>query len=413
MNRTGIIMMMALTLMSSNCNKKGCTDPNAINYDSKIKQKNSSSVSCIYAEVGPTELDCNTFNTSGTVYELQDLGLEVDYIVNCKMPVKCDLKVMPGVTIEFSADAGLQVNASGSINAIATTESPILFTGVNKVSGSWAGIYVESTDINNKIDGCTIEYAGGDNFNSNGDKGAFILYANSSMEISNTSISKCANYGINANYGGCSFSFQNNTITSCTMPIFIAAEYGGSISGGSFTGNTTDAIYIDTYGSQADITTSQTWSDLNVPYRAKGGARIQSKSDWVIAPGVEMEFEAGSGILVNDGNSLNAIGTTNEKIIFRGVNPGPGAWKMIYFNGTNSLNEIAFAEINGGGEDPTNTKGTVFTWYNAKLYIHDVSFTNNLACGVYVRLNGTTPNPNYSSSNLTFSNNTCDETFGN
>lgn len=404
---------MAIPLLSNTC-KKGCTDPKALNYDSSIKSSNSKMSYCQYPNtVNATTLDCQAFSTPNTTYQLQDLGFEIDYIVDCKMPVHCDLEIMPGVAIAFKTNAGLNVFSDGSINAVGTASSPILFTIANNAEDHWAGIFIDSDDTKNKFDYCSVIYAGGDSFNSNNDKGAFILYGAAKAQISNTTISLSKSYGINANYSGGSFVFNNNTIKSCTNLMFIAAEYGSSISGGTFTDNTTNVIYINTYGGQADITTSQTWSNLNVPYRVKSGASIQSKADWTIAPGVVMEFEPGSGIAVTNGNSLKAVGNASQKIIFKGVNSGQGAWKNIYFNSTNSLNEMAFAEVNGGGEDPTTTKGSVLTDINARLSIHDVLFKDNLACGMYIKISGTTPNPNYSSSNLTFSNNTCDETSGN
>jgi hypothetical protein len=408
MKRNGILILMAIALVMSSCKKKGCMDPAANNYNAAAEKDDGS---CMFDPiVEATTLDCNAFNQTGTSYELVDKGLDIDYIVTCVMAVYCDLKIMPGVTIAFKTDAGLRVYPAGSINALGTSPSPINFTGFDAATGSWAGVFIDSDDIKNRFDNCKVQYAGGALIS--GEKGAFIFWAAARAEISNTQISNCADYGINANRYGGSFEFNNNTITTCTAPMFICGEYGGFISGGTFTGNATDAIIIDTYSGQ-NVTTPQTWTNLGVPYRMQSGYKLTTDTDWVIAPGVIMEFEPGSSLYIADSKSLKAVGTPSEKIIFRGVNPGQGAWKTIYFNGTNPLNEIAFAEVNGGGEDPVNTKGTVFTWYDAKLNIHDVSFNDNLACGVYVRIIGSTPNPNYTSSNLTFSNNTCDETSGN
>ena len=410
MKRNGLLILMTIALAMTSCKKKGCIDPAATNYNPSADKDDGT---CEYSSVASaTTLDCQEFNQTGTNYQLVDLGLGIDYIVNCQMPVSCDLEIMPGVTIAFSSDAGLNVNSDGSIKAIATTSDPIAFTGVDNVAGSWSGIYIDSDDINNKIIGCKIEYAGGTPFNSNNDKGGIILWAASKAEVSNTTIQNCDSYGINSNYGGSDFTFSNNTITGCTQPMFTTAEYVGSISGGTFTGNAIDAIYVDTYASDGEIETSQTWTALGVPYRIKGGGILKSVSDWTIAPGVTVEFEPSVEVYIEDGNSLKAVGTSTDRITFRGVNSGQGAWERIHFNGTNLLNEIGFANISDGGENPTATKGTVYLWFEAKLNIHDVNFTDNAACAVYGKIfNGTSSNPNYTSSNLTFTNTPCTETF--
>ena len=413
MKQNGILILMAFSLGIFSCKKKGCIDPIATNYSEEAKKDDGS---CIYpsivtpTEETPTILTCSEFNQAGTTYELQDLGLEIDYIVECKMSISCDLQIKPGVVIAFATDAGLTVASAGSISAIATTENPFLFTGVDNAAGAWAGIFINSDYVKNKIKGCKIEYAGGDYFNSNGDQGAIILYAGSKAEISNNILENSETYGINASYTGGTYIFNNNTITNCLKPIFISAEYTGSITGGQYSGNTIDVVYINTY--YGSITTPQTWNNLNVPYRIKGGNKLSSQTDWVIAPGTILEFEQGSGIKIVNSYSLKAVGTPSEHIIFRGVISAQGAWKNIKFWGTNVLNEIGYAEINNGGEDPTNTKGSVYLWYGAKLNIHDVHFKNNLGCGVYgVVSGGQTSNPNYSSSGLTFTNTPCTEFF--
>ncbi len=414
MKQNGLLILLAMTMVTFSCKKKGCTDTTAVNYSSEAQKDDGS---CIYSEeptppANPTELDCFDFTQSGTTYELEDLGLEVDYIATCKMHISCDLKIKPGVTIAFETNAGLSIGDDGSLNALGTTNDPIIFTGVDKAPGAWAGIFFDSEDVKNKLSECKIEYASGDAFNSNGDEGGIILYAGSKAVIENTTIQNCDGYGINANYSDGDFTFQNNTISGCTMPMFIAAEYGGDINGGTYTGNTTDVIYIKSYASAGTILTPQTWTNLSIPYRIQGSGDITSNTDWTIAPGTTIEFEPGIEIKVNDGKSLKAVGTSTERITFKGTNSGQGTWKRIKFDGTNPLNEIGYADIIGGGEDPTNTKGTIYLWYDAKLNIHDVNFTDNAACGVYGKIfSGTTANPNYTSSNLNFTNTPCTETF--
>lgn len=263
MKNKALLSIVLVLFTFASCKKEGCTDPTATNFDSDAKKDDGT---CIYPVIAnPTQLDCDTFNTEGGQFTLVDLGLPIDYIVDCKLPVRGDLTINPGVTIQFTTDAGIRVYETGSIAANGGNEKTIVFTGVDKVAGSWAGIFVDADDVKNKIQGCIIEYAGGDAFNSNDDRGAFILYAGARMEISNCTIKDSQTYGINANYGEGEFIFSNNSITRCSMPMFVEAEYCGSIAGGTYTENNANVIYIDTYAGAGYVENAQTWSDLNIP----------------------------------------------------------------------------------------------------------------------------------------------------
>lgn len=398
-----VLMLIATMFTVVSCKKEGCTDPLATNFDSEAKKDDGS---CMYALASAVTLECDKFDQAGASYVLEDLGLPVDYIVNCKMPVNGDLKINPGVCIAFSSDAGFDVDETGSIQAIATTSSSIIFTGVDKVKGSWAGIFIDANDVKNKLDGVKIEYAGGDQFNSNGDKGAVIIYAGSKVEVKNCQISNSESYGINCNYGDCEVVFENNTITTCTMPMFTEAEYVSSISGGTFTGNDIDVIYIDTYAGAGYVTTSQTWADLNVPYRVKAGGNIDVREvTLTIAAGVEMEFETSAGIVVNDNSALKALGTATNRILFTGVDKLPGAWGSIAFWYTQSpLNEIGFATIEYGSD--TESRGSVYMWANPVVNVHDVSFQDLKSCAFYdapKTQNNPERNPNLTVTNCTYS----------
>jgi hypothetical protein len=398
--KNNVLLLLSLALFTvASCKKEGCTDPNAINYDADAKKDDGT---CTYLTASPTLIDCDAYNTSGAQYTLVDLGLPVDYTIDCQIVVRGDLTINPGVTIQFTSDAGIEVVETGSIAANGGNEKSIVFTGVDKVAGAWAGIFVDANDVKNKIQGCIIEFAGGDAFNSNDDRGAFILYADTRMEISNCTIRDSETYGINANYGEGEFIFSNNTITRCSMPMFIEAEYCGSISGGTYTENTTNVIYVSTYAGSAYVENAQTWTDLNIPYRVKTGGQIQVRQvTLTIAAGVEIEFETNSGIYVNDNSALKALGTANNRILFTGVDKLPGAWGGIEFHFTQSpVNEIGFATIEYGAN--AETRGSIYMWANPVVNVHDVTFRDLTSCAFYDAPK-TQPNPTQNP-NLTISN---------
>ncbi|MEX0595564.1 MAG: hypothetical protein WD512_03610, partial [Candidatus Paceibacterota bacterium] len=235
MKKFSVLLTIVALFIISSCKKEGCTDPLATNYNGDAKKDDGT---CVYAVLPSINtLECNEFSNAGQQYVLPDLGLPVDYLVNCKMQINGDLIIQPGVCIQFTSDAGFVIRETGSLNAEGTSANSIIFTGVDKAEGSWAGIFIDANDVKNKLTFCQIEYAGGDAFNSNGELGSLIIYAGSSAEISNCTISKGADFGINANYGEGDYSFVNNTITDCSYPMFVEADYVGNIEGGTYTGN--------------------------------------------------------------------------------------------------------------------------------------------------------------------------------
>ena len=355
--------------------------------------------------VEPLTLSCSELSTllaTGTTYTLENRGAGVDYIIDCKTQVNGDLIIEPGVTIAFKTDAGLWVRNTGSLKSIGTAEDPIIFTSIDKLPGDWLGIMIDSDDNKNDISHSIVEYAGGNAFNSNGDLGGILVWSYGNLTLFNTTIRNCSAPGINMNYGGANISMTDLTITACTYPMSIEANYASGIFDGDFTGNSRDAIKI--IGTA--LTTSMTYEKQNVPYEVHG--RIWAKDvALTIEPGITMEFEGGGSIEVSDDDqsALIAVGTLEDPILFTGVNKVAGAWKGFEFNFTDSpLNEIGFATIEyaGGG----NQEGAIYMWANPTLNIHDVTFNNILTCSIYAAPNSTGSSPNVDLTTSTLTHNT-------
>ncbi len=76
-----------------------------------------------------------------------------------------------------------------------------------------------------------------------------------------------------------------------------------------------------------------------------------------IEAGTILEFETGAGIVLGSPGvdcipttgAMNAQGTSEEPIIFRGATEGQGTWLGIGINSSTSENLFTFCEISGGG----------------------------------------------------------------
>lgn len=316
----------------------------------------------------------------------------IDYIITCSMNVQGDLIIDPDVKIEFGTDSGINIDG-GSLKAKATALKPIVLTGQDKTAGSWKGIFINSNDVKNELDYVQVDYAGGGYFNSNGDEGSVIVYADGLLKMSNSTIEHSKTYGLNVSYKESGLTLVNNTITLCDAPMYVRPQYVTTITGGTYTGNTRDAIIVNSYTSA--INNDSTWKDLGVPYRVEDKLHVLAGGGKLtIEPGVTIEFGSDAYLSVDEGASgskpsLLAIGTAVKPITFTGIDKVKGAWRGIYFDSPSPLNEIGFTNIDYAS-NPAQA-GAIFTWYGTVLNVHDVTFNHIQRDAIHVKELGNIP----------------------
>ncbi len=353
---------------------------------------------------GPELLDCSAFRENRT---LEDRGLDVDYIVDCRAFVDADLTIEPGVTIAFESDSGLQVGDNGSITAIGTMNNPIIFTGTDKIAGAWSGILIESADVKNRLEHAVIEYAGGAPFNSNDDRGGLILWADAGISMNNCRISNSAAYGLNLAY----YDYEIRDISNCTFtdnrdPVFAFAEAIHFLDkSNTFSNNVNNYI---TVGSSATLPGTFTWQNLGIPYRfiptnfgITTYTRLVSGCTVNVEPGVVMEFSTGTGLEVDDNAGFTAVGAPAMPILFTGVDKAPGGWEGLYFGFTQSVNnriEHAIVEYAGAGD----SDAAIYMWANPRLQVLNTAFRSIDGCAYRDSNSDPFDNPNFSESGNTY-----------
>ncbi len=359
----------------------------------------------------PIVLKCDYFKEDRIL--TKNPNAAVDYIINCVMIAQGDIKIEPGVVIEFEEDAGIYVDdfnvPKASLAAKGTQEKPIIFRGKTKTKGFWKGILFDTESTKNELDHVQISHAGGASFNSANDKGAVVLWANSKLRIKNSIISKSLTYGLNATHSNSILALENNVFEDNDAPVIIHPEFIGAInSTNDYTGNNKNMVFIES----GSFDTPTTWKKVNVPYTIlnrsvynySGG--IDAYNLLTIEPGVVMEFDASTKLSIEElGGGIKAVGTTADPIIFTGVNKIQNGWIGIYFNSAHPANEIAFSEFHYSGKTTGSTdskRGTLRLWYNNLINIHDVTFKNIEGCAInYGVLHGQGDNPNIIINNIT------------
>ena len=314
-------------------------------------------------DTDPIVLDCDFFETDQVLEDAPNRP--VDYIVTCMAKVEGDIIIEAGVVIEFKDDAGLYIE-KGTLKAEGTSSNKIVFTGVNKIKGSWRGIFYASSSTNNILDHAVVSYGGGGSFNVFGDLGNVVVFEHAKIAITNTEISNGSEHGLNAVWRNTDIrAFNNNTITgNDKYPVFSLTEYGNMYDGSnSFVGNDLDYIFLD--GSYV-LRGNRTWQKTNVPYLIDGSITIDDNESLTIEAGAELRFEDQSEIFVNAGGYFAVNGEASDMVLITGIVQQPGAWLGIMNKSDDLRNVIDFAEIayaGGGAHDVFGDLGTiVLSW---------------------------------------------------
>ena len=351
-----------------------------------------------------TTLECDYFNQDRVLVD--DPDVSIDYLITCDMLVTADITIMPGVTIAFATDAGIQVQETGSFKAQGTAAQPITFTGQDGVKGSWRGVIVYSNDPKNTFDHCVVEHAGGIAHNSNGDRGAFVVWAEGRLSLTNSTVTLSASHGLNATYRDAWLELGGNAFTQNDgAPLYIDYDYVDVPSNtDDYTGNGITRIVLGDNGNH--ISTNKTWKKVNVDYQVEGGSELQVVQGAVLTvqPGVDVYFESGSSMRIRDESALTAVGSSQLPIGMYGTTAANGAWGGLYFtHTTNVQNVLDHVTVKYAGN--TEFDGAIYMWASPKLTVTNSEISYSGSCAFFSGGSGTGVNPNLTVQNVTFSNN--------
>ncbi|WPP51744.1 IPT/TIG domain-containing protein [Catalinimonas niigatensis] len=321
------------------------------------------------------EVKNDIFDTDGTVHRLE---VPFRFVDNSRYYVESALTIEAGATLEFASGSALRLGDQGndcglttaSLNAVGTEESPITFKGVADGNGSWLGIGINSSSPNNQLMYCNISGGGaGKIFNADHESANLVLQCESRVKIQNSTLSESGGHGMVIHDEDASLvEFEENMlINNEASPIALYFHQLDQLDTASAYEEGNGNPYIKVSGSVLDEN-DMTLAALDVPYRvgvSTLGRILYVERALTILPGVIMEFETASGIklgnpsadCVDNTGSLNAVGTADSPITFKGVTEGQGTWRGIGINSSTSANHLAFCEISGGGSEQMYNAG--------------------------------------------------------
>ncbi len=306
------------------------------------------------------------------------LNVPYRFVDSKRYNIKNALTIALGNTLEFSNGAGFRMgeqssdcaNTSGSLNATGTMTEPITFRGVTSGSGTWLGLGFNSPSPNNNLIYCNISGGGSDGIYNASAFGANVtLQCDSRVTIQNTTIAESGEYGIYVLDDDAELEdFQDNEITNNDLaPVWMHLPQVDQLDAATSYGVGNGRPYIQVEGdaiTEADLSIKK----LDVPYRIEtelSGRETYVERIITIEPGSILEFETGAGLVLGSPGvdcipttgSINAQGTMQEPIIFRGATEGQGTWLGIGINSSTSGNLFTYCEISGGGSNQMYNAG--------------------------------------------------------
>lgn len=327
-------------------------------------------------------------------------GNEIDYVVQCAISVKGNalLTIEPGVIIAFEGEeSGIYTSEGGGLKAIGTSNDPIIFMGTSENKGVWKGVYFGSNHPENRLEYVSVMHAGRTASGQSGEKGAVQLSRDedSSAEIVNCTIENNGGYGLFITDESELKEFSENTITNNEdAPVGLFFNQLGALDGASdYQGNGKD--YIEVWENEIEDD-EVNMALVNVPYRFVQSIRYNIKNDLNIEAGNILEFTSGAGFRLgeaasdcsNTSGSLNATGTMENPITFRGVTSGTGTWLGIGFNSSSPNNKLIYCQISGGGSDGIYNASTfaanITLQCDSRVTIQNTTISESGEFGIYV-----------------------------
>jgi hypothetical protein len=252
-----------------------------------------------------------------------------NYSIDYHMPssrtdIGAVLTLSPGTTLAFPADAMLEIEAEGTLNAVGTSSELITFTGHQQTPGFWNGIQFTFNHTNNIIEHAVVEYGGG---GGNIDANVGVFGSDGMLTIRNTTLRQSELNGFY--FGrGITLTMENVTSTENSRPGILSFDSLDMLDNNSaYSGNSDDRIWVA--NPVVDRTTSMTIQNVGIPYFLENTGNTDVDMLLTIEPGVELQFNAGGGLYVGRTGAIVAQGTAADPITFTGAEQTKGYWNGI------------------------------------------------------------------------------------
>jgi parallel beta-helix repeat protein len=322
------------------------------------------------------------------------LNIDVDHVWNAphngRYRISAQLNIFDNVTIgegtELAMDNDVLVRFRGDIlKALGTATNPISFKGSLEQAGSWRGITIESSNLENIMEHVHFAHAGHSNLMSGFERAAIGLGNNARATFSNLYFNDIDGYGIYIRHDGARADFNNLNFGQNISfgAIHLHAIHIRGIDNQSDFGNN----YVVVDGGQVPESDDVQWQSLlNGKYLFTNAATIWGKVS--IQPGSILEFDNDVLVRVRTNGILVANGTSSDNIIFTRREGSLNNWRGITIETSSLENSMDYVEISHAGNANLVSglgRANLGLHNNSRLTLSNSTISNSLGYGIYLR----------------------------
>ncbi len=282
----------------------------------------------------------------GTTHDMTISALDgAKYQIVNNVDFEHEIDIQEGAEFEFGPDAGIVVKSGAVIKAMGTSNNKIVFTGTSKVAGSWQGVFIGSSSVDNVFEHVDISYGGSSDIGIYFDK-ANMAIDQGKINLRNVSFTGSAGYGIQTRRNGSDFTIEN-----CTFNDNAESHMLIHPTQVDFVDNQTNfnGGVVEVYGGDTEDSGNETWSNLNNgAFYFSGSVNIDNS----VSIQAGALFEMGTDVKLKVREEIRANGSSDDWIVFTGRSKQQGAWAGILIASSSVENELDYVKIEyGGGAD--------------------------------------------------------------
>lgn len=310
----------------------------------------------------------------------------VPLFLNQEQVVAASLTIGPGVAFDVGETHGFEVEG-GQLDVMGVDGNPVRFRGDQRERGYWHGIGYQEASGPNRIQYAVIKDAGSDPWNGDSTTQSALFAEDVTLDVQTSSLSNNAATALLSRDGETDLTVTDTRFEGNESPVRLHANLVGGFDPSNVVEDNDDdriAVRGSTSGGTGEVTTGQTWETPGVPFHVRNGVDLQATL--VVGQGVTVDFDENVGIDAH-GARLEANGTADDRIRFRGDRRERGFWRGVRFGDAtegNLLRNVVVADAGGHPWRGTgfSAAGVFVQGSGVEVHLDSCAIQNNAVSGV-------------------------------